>query len=51
MVSSELYNVCISILHIIYSILESPYMKKDTKSGMYATFCFSRYRQLVLSYS
>ena len=40
MVSLELYNVCISILYIILLILESPYMKKDTKSGMYATCLF-----------
>ena len=40
MVSLELYNECISILYIILLILESPYMKKDTKSDMYATFLF-----------
>ena len=40
MVSLELYNVCISIICIILLILEGPYMKKDTKSGMYATFLF-----------
>ena len=39
-VSLELYNVCISILYIILLIFESPYMKKDTKSGMLATFLF-----------
>ena len=38
MVSLELYNVCISIIYIIYLMLEGPYMKKDTKSGMYAHF-------------
>ena len=37
MVSLELYNLCMLILYIILLILESPYMKKDTKSGMYAT--------------
>ena len=51
MVYLELYNECISILYIILLILESPYMNKDTKSDMYATFFSSRYRQLVLSYS
>ena len=40
MVSLELYNECISILYILLLILESPYMKKDTKSDMYATFLF-----------
>ena len=38
MVSLELYNVCISILYIIQLILESSYMKIDTKSGMYTIF-------------
>ena len=40
MVSLELYNECILILYIILLILESPYMKKDAKSDMYATFLF-----------
>ena len=51
MVSLELYNVCFSILYIILSILDSPYMKKDKKVACMPLFCSSRYRQLVLSYS